>query len=268
MSLFVELRRLLSQEPSIEAFERVFRFFDDYEGVAFTEALEYAEAHLQDWPDDMRCEGELLFVEEDGCWTDKLKPQARLVRKCEFEPSHAGVPCSYLKSIVQSPTLEKLTILSILDLEDDIPGTFEVDAVVKLLTQAPLARQLKKLEIGGDMSDDGFLAIAFAPHFEQLEVLSLRGNIEEDETAFELAGSPHMAKLVELVSDFEGVTEEGFLAMGMSKYMPIDFRIDFLEEVSMEMLEMEAAEFGIQCEELAKEELIQKLLPFSIDSDS
>ena len=156
----------------------------------------HAEAGLHSWPDELRWAGEKLLDEApDGSFT-RFKPFARLVRKLEFEPSHAGCDPMLVQQIARAPELGNLTILNLLCEDVDSDGA-------EAIANSETLVRLKELRLGDRIGDFGLCAIARSPNLQQLERLELRGYMTEDETAVVLANSKLMAKLVELVLDLE-----------------------------------------------------------------
>ncbi|HLT36588.1 MAG TPA: hypothetical protein VK034_09885 [Enhygromyxa sp.] len=217
------LQALLDGQPSIAAFAQILELLDDCDGPELDAALAHAEVRLRSWPDQLRCAGERLLGEApDG--SVRIKPIARLVRKLEFEPSHAGCDSALVQLLARAPELGNLTILSMPCEDVDCDGA-------EAIANSPTLAGLKELRLGGKIGDFGFCAIALSPHLQQLERLELRGYISEDETAVILANSPHMAKLVDLEIDDDGVEIDGYRALATSRYIPTEFRAWWLEQL-------------------------------------
>lgn len=241
------LARLLGEPPSVAVFEQILAHLDEHDGPAFEAALAQAEQGLRGWPDELRCAGEQLFDED---W--KLRPFARLARKLEFEPSHAGCDPDLVQRIARAPELGNLTILNLLSEDIDCDGA-------EAIANSPTLARLKELRLGDQIADSGLCAIASSPHLQQLERLELRGYIAEDDTAEILANSPHMAKLVDLQLEDDGLGDDGLWALGMSAYIPAELRAHYLEQLDEDTLRDYAEELG-EATEGSKESLIERLL--------
>jgi hypothetical protein len=221
--MVVEMNALFEEPPSVEVFGRILAALDDCQGPELEAALAHAEACLRDWPDEFRCAGEQLLDEApDG--TVRIKPLARLVRKLEFEPSHAGCDPALVQHIARAPELANLTILNLLCEDVDSDGAAAI-------ADSETLAQLKELRLGDHIGDFGLCAIARSPHLEKLERLELRGYITDDETAVILANSPHMAKLVDLQLDDTGLELDGYRALARSMYIPAEIRAWYLEQI-------------------------------------
>jgi hypothetical protein len=214
------LDALLDEQPSVAVFGQILAQLDDCHGAELEAGLAHAEARLRSWPDELRCAGEqLLDIADDG--TVRIKPLAQLVRKLEFEPSHAGCDPALVQLIARAPEFGNLTILNLLCEDVDSDGA---EAIANSETLA----QLKELRLGDHIHDYGLCAIARSPHLQKLERLELRGWIADDETAVVLANSPHMAKLVDLQLEDDGLELDGYRALAMSVYIPAEIRAWYL----------------------------------------
>jgi hypothetical protein len=216
------LQALLDERPSGVVFGQILAQFDDCRGPELEAGLALAEACLRSWPDEIRWAGEQLLDEApDGTFL-RLKPCARLVRKLEFEPSHAGCDPALVQLIARAPELGNLTILNLLCEDVDCDGA-------EAIANSPTLARLKELRLGDKIGDFGLCAIARSPYLKELERLELRGYITEDESAIVLANSPHMAKLVDLMLEDDGLEADGYWALGMSTYIPAEIRAYYLE---------------------------------------
>lgn len=266
MADFAILRDILSQPPSTSSFVDIIELFDQWSAPELTTGLAYAAEHLASWPDHLRCAGEQLFFEEDDCLTTKPKPQASLARMCKFTPSHADLPASFLAALTRSPAFQNLTILDMIDLESD--EHIDTDIAIRELVHSPHLQRLTTLRIGGDIGPGGWKALADAD-FPRLQELVLRGTIEDDKDAKHLAQAPITAHLVKLVVDFMDVEEEGFLALGMSPFLPQRFREYYLPEVSTALLSARAEALGLAVPtSLSRDELIEELLKHQRNTQS
>jgi hypothetical protein len=219
-----QLQALLGEQPSVAVFGQILAQLDGCRGPELEAGLAHAEACLRSWPDELRCAGEQLLA-LDG--TLRLKPFAGLVRKLEFEPSHAGSDPSLVQLIARAPELGNLTILNLLCEDVDCDGA-------EAIANSPTLARLKELRLGDKIGDFGLCAIARSPYLKELERLELRGYIAEDQTAVILANSPHMAKLVDLVLEEDGLENDGYWALGMSMYIPAEIRAYYLERLRAE----------------------------------
>jgi hypothetical protein len=216
------LQALLDEPPSVAVFRQILAQLEDCRDTELEAALALAETCLRSWPDEVRWAGEQLLDEAPDGTFSRIKPIARLVRKLEFEPSHAGCDPALVQQIARAPELGNLTILN-LPCED-----VDCDGAAAIANSPTLAR-LKELRLGDKISDFGLCAIARSPHLKELERLELRGYISEDETAIILANSPHMAKLVDLMLEDDGLETDGYWALGMSMFIPAEIRAYYLE---------------------------------------
>jgi hypothetical protein len=209
-------------QPSVASFEQILAELDAWLGPDLEAALALAEAHLRTWPDELRCAGERVFGEApDGTW--RPKPIARLVRRLEFNPSEAGCDPALVVQIAGAPEFANLTILNLLCEDIDCDGAAAI-------CNSPILAQLRELRLGDRIGDFGLTAIAQSPYLKQLERLELRGFITDDETAVILANSPHMAKLVDLQLEDDGLGLDGHRALALSKHIPAEIRAFYLEQ--------------------------------------
>lgn len=207
-----ELQPLLDQPPSVSAFEQILARLDDWPAPELEAVIAHVEAALQRWPDEARCAGEQLLSEgPDGAVG--VKAYAVLVRRLEFEPSHAGCEPWLIVLIARAPELRNLTILNLPC--EDVEGV-GAEAIASSTTLA----KLKQLRLGDRIDDGGLCAIANSTAFPQLELLELRGWISDDETAEVLANSPLMTKLVGLNLEDDGLSEDGYRALAESPFIP------------------------------------------------
>lgn len=239
-------------------FAQILARLDDWPAAELHAALAQADAALQRWPDEHRCAGEQLLVEGPDGAAVGVKPSAVLVRRLEFEPSHAGCEPWLIELIARAPELRNLTILN-LPCED-------VESVgAEAIANSSTLRKLKQLRLGADIDDGGLCAIAQSTGFAELELLELRGWISDDETAEILANSPHMAKLVALELEDDGLGDDGFWALGMSRFIPADIRASYLAVLDGPTLLGKAREAEIECPIGASESaLIEHLVRTSI----
>jgi hypothetical protein len=220
------LQALLEAPPSVAVFGQILAQLDDCRDAELEAGLAHAEAGLRSWPDELRCAGEQLLCEApDGTFL-QLKPSARLVRKLEFEPSHAGCDPALVQLIARAPELGNLTILNLLCEDVDCDGA-------EAIATSPTLARLKELRLGDKIGDFGLCAIARSPYLKALERLELRGYITEDDSAVVLANSPHMAKLVDLMLEDDGLETDGYWALGMSMYIPAEIRAYYRGKVCM-----------------------------------
>jgi hypothetical protein len=223
------LQALLDERPSVAGFGQILAQLDEWSGPELEAGLAHAEACLRSWPDELRSAGEQLLEEApDGSFL-RLKPFAKLVRKLEFEPSHAGCDPELVQLIARAPELGNLTILNLLCEDVDCDGAAAI-------ANSPTLARLRELRLGDKISDFGLCAIARSPHLNMLERLELRGSITEDESAIILANSPHMAKLVDLLLEDDGLETDGYWALGMSMYIPAEIRAYYLEQLDVRLL--------------------------------
>jgi hypothetical protein len=216
------LQALLDGPPSLAAFEQILTLLDECRGAELEAGLARADAGLRGWPDELRCAGELLLDEAPDGMLTRFKPFASLVRKLEFEPSHAGCDPALIQAIARAPELGNLTILNLVSEDVDCDGA-EAIANSRTLTR------LRELRLGDRIGDAGLCAIVQSPHLQALEKLELRGYISDDETAEILASSPHMAKLVDLQLDDDGLGPDGYEALANSEFIPAEIRAYFLD---------------------------------------
>jgi hypothetical protein len=216
------LQALLDERPSVAVFGQILALLDDCRDAELKVALARAEAGLRGWPDELRCAGEQLLEEVPGKELLQFKPTARLVRKLEFEPSHAGCDPEFVQQLARAPELGNLTILNLVCEDIDCDGAAAI-------ANSPTLARLKELRLGADIRDFGLCAIARSPYLKELERLELRGWISEVETAVILADSPHMAKLVDLQLEEDDLEADGYEALATSKYIPATIRAYYLE---------------------------------------
>lgn len=243
------LHALLDERPSVAVFGQILALLDDCRDAELEAGLARAEENLRSWPDELRWAGEQLLDEApDGSFL-RFKPFARLVRKLEFEPSHAGCDPALVQQIARASELGNLTILNLLceDVDDD---------GAEAIANSPTLARLKELRLGDDIHDFGLCAIARSPHLKELERLELRGWISDDESAVVLANSPHMAKLVDLMLEDVGLETDGLWALGMSMYIPAEIRIFYLEALDVATLRERARASA----DISKADLIELLL--------
>jgi hypothetical protein len=213
------LQALLDERPSVAVFGRILAQLDECRDPELEAVV---EARLRSWPDELRWAGEqLLDFAPDGTFLG-IKPFARLVRKLEFEPSHAGCDQALVQLIARAPELGNLTILNLLCEDVDSDGA-------EAIANSPTLVGLKELRLGDKIGDFGLCAIARSPYLKELERLELRGYITEVESAVILANSPHMAKLVDLMLEVDDLDTEGCRALGMSRYIPAEIRAYYRE---------------------------------------
>jgi hypothetical protein len=199
--------------------------------------LARAEAALASWPDDTRCAGDEIVSDElvPGAM---FKPSAVLLRKLEFEPSHGGCAPSFVLEIARAHEFAQLTILSLFAEDIDCEGA---EAIVN----SPTLSELRDLRLGQRIADAGFHAIASSPYLGKLESLQLSGTLGDDDTAKLLADSPHLAKLVHLQWDDDGLGDEGLWALGMARGLRPDIRSEFLSCLDPARLRERARELGV-----------------------
>ena len=249
----VHLRALLERAPSLAVFGQILEQLDECPGPELEAALAHAEAGLLRWPDELRWAGEqLLDLSDAACL--RIKPFGRLVRKLEFEPSHAGCTPELVELIARAPELGNLKILNLLAEDVDCDGAAAI-------ANSPTLAGLEQLRLGDKLGDVGLVAIARSPHLNALEQLELRGYVGEEETAIILANSPRMAKLVDLQLEDEGLEADAPWALGMSMYIPAQIRADYLDWLDAATLREMARASDIECPtEGSKSKLIQHLL--------
>lgn len=236
-----ELQELLAEPPSVAVFEQILGRLADWPAGERDDALALAEAALHHWPDEERCAGERLFCEGPDGEVVGFQPYAVLVRRLEFEPSHAGCDPSLIELLARAPELRKLTILNLLCEEVE-------DAGAEAIAHSATLTRLKQLRLGDRIGDDGLIALARSPNLRELELLELRGHICDDETGVILADSPNMAKLVSLDLELEDdFGEDGCWALGMSHYIPTDDRRYYLSQLEEPALRARASDAGIEC---------------------
>jgi hypothetical protein len=230
------LRALLKQPPSVQAFEQILALFDSWPGSTLQDGLAQAGAALERWPAETRCAGEALFTGDNA--TGELKPAAVLARKFALEPSEAGCDLSLVQLIAQAPELANLEVLDLLCEDIDSDGAIAI-------TESSTLRNLRVLRLGDKIDDAGWSALAGARNLAKLEKLELRGWLSDEETAFELAASPLMAKLMDLELEVDGLSDEGYWALGMSEHIPPGIRRGFLEEMDAATLKDKARALGL-----------------------
>lgn len=226
------LDALLAGPPSAHAFLAILEQLHRLPDAELPSQIAAVERALEPWPDPLRRAGDEILYEDFT-----LRPTAVLVRMLAFEPSHGGCLPSFVAALARAPELSRLTILDLFAEEIDDDGAIAI-------AESTVLAGLRDLRLGDRLSDQGFLAIARSPRLTQLEALHLAGTLSEDQTAFELADTPRMAKLVRLhVYADDDMSDDGFWALGMSPHLPTSIRAELLAELPPDELRARAAEF-------------------------
>lgn len=241
MSAVTSLDELLARSPSEEAFRAILDLLGRLAGAELEAGIARAEAALETWPDETRCAGEQVLVDdlESGA---PLRPTAVLLRKLAFEPTHGGCEPRFVVALARSPELSRLTIL-------DLSGEdVECDGAEAIAT-SPVLQGLKDLRLGQRIGDGGFVAIARSPYLARLERLELAGTISDDDTAHALAASPHLTRLARLDVEFDGEADEmaddALWTLGMSRYIPAAIRRELLSSLDLDTLQGRSEELEL-----------------------
>jgi len=180
---FAQLRTLLFEEPAQRIFDIILTLFHNWEDSPERDVgIQYAENHLQSWPDEFR------QARPEDCWrvfpSGNPSPSFRLIRHLHFSPTE-----------------------------------FRADEARKLV-HTPYLQHVKSLTLASNrIQADGIKIFMDSPYLAYLEELDLDYNEIGDEGALHIAQSPHMSRLKHLNLNSNGLTKEGIESLMHSPYI-------------------------------------------------
>jgi len=244
-SSFAELRLLLTKSPSYGHWRAILQHLLDWpEGEEKEHAIQYAEAHLKEWPDQYRKLWDHYGdTGEYECFqTYHQEPKhhfaLRLCRSFSFDGELLGD--GFVEYIAENPLFENLTILNLetnelgndgpialangvlhklkwLDLSDNWLGI----EGVKALSKSPHLQDLEYLGLNWNeaLKDNGAAYLA-AHELPNLRRLSLRNVGITDQGAVHLANSDAFQELTSLDLRENAISNEGAIALSKSHSFP------------------------------------------------
>lgn len=212
MHMFGELRSLLQQKPSPEAWEQLCHFISEWSAEGFEhDTLPYVQSHLASWPAELRT---TPLRWREGLARGANLPFASIVRVLDAQ--RMNLRNEDMLTMGRAPVMEHLIGLNLSDnkigwrglnhlLEHAPPNKLEALALdrtgignegLKLLARSPTLSNLRVLSLSGvHMAPSGLEALMQSEHLGALEALVLDDNNLNDRHLASFASSRNFGNL-------------------------------------------------------------------------